>query len=674
MSQSRYATAGMVPAIVAAVLALTFSKDIAPIIWTRCATCHRPGGIAPFSLLTYADVKQRATLIRSLTARRIMPPWKPEPGKGDFAGARRLTDSELAALQQWIAAGAREGDPADLPPPPTWNSGWQLGTPDLIVSMPEPFRVPADGTNVFRTFVLPIAISRPRYVRAVEFRPGDARLVHHATLGIDRTQSSRLLDARDPEPGYIGGMVPDARYPDGQLLGWTPGQAAQSVAPGTAWRLEPGSDVVAQLHLQPTGRPEALTISIGFSFTDDPPTRTPVGLRLGSETIDIPPGQRDYAITDTYTTPVDVEIVALQPHAHNLARRMTATATPPDGNTRWLISIADWDFRWQDVYRCAQPIVLPKGTILRMQFTYDNSADNIRNPHRPPVRVVWGQNTTDEMGDLWIQMLPRVDADAAALRADVQRKRSGEDLAAYRKLLEADPTNPLRHEAVANLYLDARRLDEAAVHFRRSLELNPASSSSHYNLGYALALQGQRERAIESFRAALRLDPDHAQAHNNLAAMLQLTGRADEAMEHYRRAITLRPDNVEARSNLGRLFSSRRQEREAAEQFRAVLAQREDDPQALAGVAWIAATSDNPSLRDPPEAVRLAARAAALTGRRDLTVLDALAAAYAAADRFDDAIQAAGEGAELAESEGRLELSARFRERAALYRQRRRDR
>src|SRR5205809_3125190 len=420
----------MVPAMIAAMLALTFTKDIAPIIWARCATCHRPGGIAPFSLLSFADVKQRATLIRAVTTRRIMPPWKPEPGKGEFADARRLSDAEIAAIEQWIDQGAAEGDPAHLAPLPAWSSDWQLGAPDVVVSMPEPFHVPADGTDVFRTFVLPVPVSGPRYVRAVEFRPDNARVVHHATLGIDRTRSSRLLDERDPEPGYVGGMVPDARYPEGQLLGWTPGQSAHDVAPGTAWRLEPGSDVIVQLHLQPTGRPEPLTISVGFFFTDDPPTRTPVGLRLGSETIDIPPGQRDYTIADSYVTPVDVEVIAIQPHAHNLARRMTATATLPDGSRRWLISIADWDFRWQEVYRYERSIALPKGTTIAMEYVYDNSADNIRNPRHPPGRVVWGQNTTDEMGDLWVQMVPRTAGDSPSLNADVQRKRSSEDVAA----------------------------------------------------------------------------------------------------------------------------------------------------------------------------------------------------------------------------------------------------
>jgi tetratricopeptide (TPR) repeat protein len=648
----------------------TFTKDIAPIVWTRCATCHRPGEIGPFSLLTYDDVRQRATLVATVTARRIMPPWKPEPGKGQFQDQRALTPHELDSIQRWVAGGAPEGDAADLPPLPRWADGWRLGAPDLVVQMREVYTVPADGADVFRTFVIPIPVARPKYVRAIEFRPGNARVVHHANIGVDRTRSSRLLDERDPGPGYDGGMVPSATYPEGQLLGWTPGQAAHAVPPEMTWRLDPGSDLVVQLHLQPIGKPSTLQVSAGLYFTDQPPTRSPIGLRLGSGTIDIPPGQRDYAITDTYTTPVDVDLIAVQPHAHNLARRMTATAALPDGSTRWLISIADWDFRWQDVYRYAHPVVLPKGTTISMRYTYDNSADNPRNPHHPPARVVWGQNTSDEMGDLWIQMAPRDAADFAVLNDDVQRKRRDQDLATYTKLLRAAPDDPLRHDAVATIYLEARRLDEAIVHFGRSLELNPDSAPTQYNLGYALALRGQRDEAMKRFREALRLDPDYAQAHNNLAAMLQLSGRFDEALDHYRRALTLRPDNIEARGNLAQLLSRQGRPAEAVSEFEQVLAAKADDPQALSGLAWIRATAADAALRNPAEAVQLAERAAAATRRRDLSALDALAAAYAAAGRFDAAVDTAQAAVDVAVAAGRSDIAAEFRERLALYQRR----
>ena len=656
------------PSLAVAQPPLTFKKDVAPIVWNRCASCHRPGEIGPFSLLTYDDVRRRTAQIALVTARRIMPPWKPEPGKGEFQDERRLTDAALQTLQRWIAEGAIEG-PADerTQPPRLSNDGWRLGTPDLVVSMPAPYAVRADGTDVFRTFVIPIPVPRARYVRAIEFHPGNPRVVHHANLGVDRTRSSHQLDLRDPEPGYAGSMERDARYPEGQLLGWTPGQAPHPAPPGTEWRLEPGSDLVVQLHLQPTGKPESVRVSVGLYFTDTPPTRTPVGLRLGSETIDIPAGEREHVITDRYVLPVDVEVLAVQPHAHNLARRMEATATLPDGATRWLIAIGDWDFRWQDVYRYAAPIVLPKGTTIAMRYTYDNSAGNARNPHQPPTRVVWGQNTTDEMGDLWIQVIPRSSADLALLNEDFRRKAHAEDLAAYRKLLQGEPGNPLRHDAVADLYLEDGQLNEAVAEYRASLRLNPDSAPTHYNLGFALSALGKRDDAITQFEDAVRLDPDYAQAHNNLGALLQLQGKADEALAHYQRAVTLRPDNVDARANLGQSLSVHGRTSEAVDQLHAALLLKPDHAQALAALAWIRATAADPILRSTEEAISLAERADAATSHRSASVLDALGAAYASAGRFEDATAVMRTAIEIAVAAGQLPIAAQFRQRLELY-------
>jgi tetratricopeptide (TPR) repeat protein len=589
---------------------VTFSRDVAPIIWSRCATCHHPGAIGPFSLTTYDEVKRRATLIGAVTSRRLMPPWKPTPGKGDFSGSRRLSDTELSTLRRWIADGAPEGDPTELPPPPRWETerdgGWQLGVPDLVVAMPQPYAVKADGPgDVFRTFVLPIATDRPRYVRAIEFRPDNPRVVHHANIGVDRTRSSRQLDARDAEPGYSGGMVQDARYPEGQMLGWTPGQAAHAVPAGMQWRLDPGSDLIAQLHLQPTGKPESLKVSVGFYLTDEPPTRVPLGLRLGSETIDIPAGAPRYVVEDRYVLPVDLELLAVQPHAHNLARRMEAVAERPDGASLPLIEIADWDFRWQDVYRYRNPIALPKGTAISMRYTYDNSPDNARNPRHPPARVVWGQNTSDEMGDLWLQVVPVSAADETTLAKDFRRKANAEDLAAYTKLLDGDRDNPLRHDAVAGLLFDAGRLDEAIAAYQRSLTLNPSSASTHYNLGVTYSARGRRGDARAEFEAALRIDPEYAQAHNNLGAILFLEGDYPQAEAHYRRALALRADGLDARTNLGALLSATGRFAGAIAEFRQVLAVQPDTAAALSGLAWILATAPDPSLRNGDEAVTL---------------------------------------------------------------------
>ena len=253
-------------------------------------------------------------------------------------------------IQRWVDQGAVEGDRRDLPSLPRFTNGWQLGQPDLIVSPSETYTLPAEGTDVFRIFVIRLPVDAPRYVRGVEFRPG-TRVVHHANIRIDRTPTSRHLDERDPAPGYDGLMARTAEYPDGHFLGWTPGQIAPLVPKNLGWRLEPGTDLVVQLHMQPSGKPERVRPTIGIFFGGEPPVRTPAMLRLGSQGIDIPAGERNYTISDSYVLPVDVEVLAVQPHAHYRAREIKGVARLPDGTEKGLIHIKDWDFRWQHVYR-----------------------------------------------------------------------------------------------------------------------------------------------------------------------------------------------------------------------------------------------------------------------------------------------------------------------------------
>lgn len=649
---------------------ITFNKDIAPIFAAHCWSCHRPGGVGHFSLATYTDARPRARSIGLVTARRAMPPWKPEQRSGEFLGQRVLGDEQIRTIQDWVAAGALEGEAGEPLPLPRGTDGWELGTPDLIVGMSEAYVLRPGGADVFRTFVIPIPIVAPRYVRAVEFRPGNARAVHHANLGIDRTGSSRRLDLRDPEPGYAGGMVAEARNPEGHMLGWTPGRNPQPSPEGMPWRLDPGSDLVVQLHMPPTLQREAVQVSVGLFFTPNPPVRVPAGIRLGKRTLAIPPGERQYVVSDTYVLPVDVEVLAVQPHAHFLARQVRAVATTPDSKTVPLISIDDWDFMWQDIYRYARPLFLPKGTALSVRFTYDNSAGNPRNPNRPPRRVSWGPNVSDEMDDLWIQVAPRSPAEVAVLNGDFRRKAHNEDLAAAVQLLNADPANPLRHDAVATLFLDEGRVIEAIRHFERSLDLNPDSAPTRYNLGTALSAIGRLEEAIEQFRAVLRDDPGFADAQINLGAALHSLGDLDAARIHYRRAIALRPDSAEAHNNLGRLLLVEGEAAAALREVQRALELRPDWPPALSNLAWIRATAGDGAVRAPDEAVRLAVRAGRLTGDRDASTWDVLGAAYAAAGQFALAISAARRAERLAADAQMVALVREIRKRLALYERR----
>jgi hypothetical protein len=529
---------------------VTFSKEIAPLVFDRCGSCHRPGGPAPFSLLTYADVRSRATQIAAVTKSRFMPPWPAESDVGTFTGQKRLSPDEIALLQRWVDDGAVEGDPRDLPRPPSRTEGWQFGTPDLVVSLADPFVLRADGSDAFRIFTIPLPIDGTRYVTGLEFLPGNARVVHHANIRLDPTGNSRQLDARDPLPGYDGLMARSAVYPEGHFLGWTPGQVAPLVPPSMAWRLDPGTDLVVQLHMQPSGASETVKPMIGFYFSRTPPSRTPTILRLGSQGIDISPGDARHIVSDSFVLPASIELHALQPHAHYRARDVLGTATFPDGTTKTLIHIGDWDFRWQHVYRFVKPVALPKGTRLAMQYTYDNSAGNPRNPQLPPQRVLWGQRSVDEMGDLWFQFVAGSEADRLSMAAGIQRKMTAEDLIGLETMLRVSPRDAELHDDAAVLYLAAGQSDRAVDHFRTSAAIKPEDAAARFNLATALSVVGRLEEAVAEYRQALRLRPDYAVAHNNLGLVLAAQGKIGEAVAHFREAVRLDPANAQAQRNL----------------------------------------------------------------------------------------------------------------------------
>jgi Flp pilus assembly protein TadD len=517
--------------------------------------CHHPGGSAPFSLVTYADAKRRATQIATVTKSRFMPPWKADPGDGPFVGQHPLSDGEIRLIQRWADEGAAEGDPRDAPPLRVWSEGWLLGKPDLVLTLEQPYTVPPDGADVFRIFVLPIPVDAARFVRGLEFRPGNPKVVHHANIRVDATPASRRLDDEDPAPGYDGLIAHSAQYPDGHFLGWTPGQVVPLLPKDLAWRLEPHSDLVVQLHMQPSGKPETVAPSVGIYLGDAAPTRTPAMLRLGRQNIDIPAGDSRYVVTDSYVLPVDVEVQAVQPHAHYRAHDVRGLATLPDGSTKPLIDITDWDFRWQHVYRFIAPLRLPKGTTVSMRYVYDNSTGNPRNPQQPPTRARWGQRSSDEMGDLWIQVLTRDASDLERLNRDFRPKVAAEDVRGYEVEIEKRPDDAALHDDAALLYVELGRHENAIAHFRTSTTLKPRSAAAHYNLGTALTLARRLDEAAGEYREALRIDPAYANAHNNLGNVLVAEGQLDEAILEFREVVRLQPDSPSGLKNLAAVYA-----------------------------------------------------------------------------------------------------------------------
>ncbi len=384
----------------------TFSHDVAPILYSRCVSCHREGGVAPFPLVTYAAAAKRARLIATVTAKRYMPPWL--PSEPHFQHETRLSTAEIALLANWAAAGAPEGNPHEIPPPPKVPVGWPLGKPDLETVVRTPFNIPADGPDLYQCFVIPAPATNNHWVRAIDIRPGNTKVVHHVIVFQDTTRSARKRDTGGGYPCFgTPGFLP-ARG----LGGWTPGALPFRMPDDIPSLFHGTGDLVLQIHYHPSGKPEVDRTRIALYFAAQPPARRLMDVPLGSNRIDIAPGDPAFKVTDHFTVPVDVDAIGIIPHAHYVCKIMYAYAVLPDGTRRTLLRIPDWNFDWQRQYRYAVPIRLPADTRIEMEFTYDNSAANPRNPNHPPARITWGPATTDEMAGLHVEVVP-VHADDA---------------------------------------------------------------------------------------------------------------------------------------------------------------------------------------------------------------------------------------------------------------------
>ncbi len=556
---------------------VTYSKHIAPILFEYCAPCHRPGEAGGFSLLTYADARKRAALIADVTRRRYMPPWLPEAGHGDFADERRLTAFQIEQIAKWVSEGAPEGTASDAPPPPTFAPGWQLGPPDLILTVSKPFPVPADGPDIFWNFVLSPDIQQTRYIKAVEVRPGSARNVHHANLLVDRSRSSRHQE-KTPGEGFPGMdlNIETATFdPDSHFLFWKPGGVPAVEPDGMAWRLDPRNDLVLNVHFHPTGKPELVTPSIGLYFTDKPPTKFPMLLQIEHDSaLNIPAGAKDFAVADDFRLPIDADVIAVYPHAHYLGSLLEGFATLPDGSRQWLVRIPRWDINWQAVFHYRQPLFLPKGTTISMRFHYDNSADNPRNPSSPPRRVVGGNQSTDEMGHLWLQLLPRGEnGQGAVLQEALMRHR-----------LENDPANAAAHFNLGALLLSRKDTASAIGHLRDALQLDPEQPMALNDLGAALQSEGKLDEALEQFQHALRIEPGYTSAQFNMANTLAAQGKLDEAAANFQQVLAADPGDAAAREQFiailiraGNAAAAEGRLSAAAASYRELVAQRPTD-------------------------------------------------------------------------------------------------
>jgi hypothetical protein len=398
----------------------TFSGDVAPIFYNRCVSCHRPGEVAPMSLITFADVRPWAAAIRNRVLERAMPPWHADRRYGTFRNDTSLSEDEIDTIVRWVAAGAPEGNAADLPRLPDFPQGWQIGTPDVVFEMPVEFEVPARGTIDYQYFEVPTNFTEDRWMQAGEVRPGNREHVHHIIVYVREPAPSSRPTVMTVRPILPGGGVPAARPAparaargtaapagvaqaapvtrggDNMLVNWAVGEDAPIHAPGTAKRIPAGSTLVFQVHYTTNGTPGTDRSRVGLMFAKEPPTREVRTGLIANPLFAIPPGAPNHRVEAEATFSEDVKVWTLHPHMHLRGKDMTYTVTYPDGREEIVLSVPRFDFGWQTDYWLAEPLLLPKGATLHVAAHFDNSAANRANPD-PSATVRWGDQTWEEM-------------------------------------------------------------------------------------------------------------------------------------------------------------------------------------------------------------------------------------------------------------------------------------
>jgi mono/diheme cytochrome c family protein len=391
----------------------TFSRDVAPILYRNCVSCHRPGEIAPMSLLTYEQARPYARSIRERIELGTMPPWHADATPGTFLNERRLTAAEKETLSRWANNGAPQGDPKDMPPVPVFTEGWTIGKPDAVVTMAEAFDVPASGTIEYQYFAVPTNFTEDKWVQGMEIRPGTRSVVHHVLVfasepGIAvRQQPFIQRNAGQPGPlaqqvgpavvAAVRNRLQNAASARGPLIATTaPGTNAVIFQPGEALLIKAGSVLTMQVHYTATGKPEKDRTSVGFIFAKEPPKQEVRSSSFINVQLAIPPGADNHRVDSQIEFTQDAHIVALFPHTHLRGKSWEYRLTYPDGREQVVLSVPHYDFNWQTYYEFAKPLAVPKGSKILAIAHYDNSANNKANPNSG-VEVRWGDQTWEEM-------------------------------------------------------------------------------------------------------------------------------------------------------------------------------------------------------------------------------------------------------------------------------------
>jgi len=384
----------------------TFTHDIAPILYANCVECHRAGEIAPMSLITYAEVRPWAKGIVRQVSSGVMPPWHADAPHGTFRNERGLTPAQKDLLERWDAAGAPEGNPADLPPAPSFSAGWRIGQPDVIFEMQEDYSVPARGTIEYEHFYVPTNFTEAKWLQAIEARPGTRSLVHHILVYYeappDQPRSQPVLqpnreNSRTPERDTEGNRPRHRPQGVNQLLAtYAPGTNPQVFPAGTALRIAPGGTLHFELHYTANGTAGTDRSKVGIIFAKQPPEQEIRVSQFINGQFTIPAGASNHEVSTDVTFAQDATLVGLFPHTHVRGKRWSYTLELPDGTTKSILSVPRYDFNWQTYYMYEQPIAIPKGARIRSTAWYDNSAANRSNPD-PKIDVKWGDQTWEEM-------------------------------------------------------------------------------------------------------------------------------------------------------------------------------------------------------------------------------------------------------------------------------------
>ncbi len=381
---------------------VTFTKDIAPILYNNCTVCHRAGEVAPMSLVTYKEVRPWAKSIREVVAERRMPPWFADPHHTEFSNDPRLSQKQIETISNWVNGGAVEGDPRDLPPLPKFTEGWTIGKPDAVFSMTEIYSVPAEGVIPYKFFAVPTNFTEDKYVQFAEIRQGNRELVHHIIVDVRYPGNGQLPPAGELTPERLaasrqqGGDNARPADSDGRLVGWAPGEAPLILRPGHAKLIKKGSVLIFQVHYTTNGVAGTDRSSVGLIFSKVPVEKRVITAGAVGRNLAIPPGDPNYEVKSSFEFKEDSHIDSLHPHMHMRGKDFSYRLIYPDGTSKVLLSVPRWDFNWQMTYFFKDHVPAPKGSRLECVAHYDNSIKNKFNPD--PTRLVeWGPQTWDEM-------------------------------------------------------------------------------------------------------------------------------------------------------------------------------------------------------------------------------------------------------------------------------------